>query len=55
MNNRRIDLGEYIIEINYNEKSGELDVIVLDELEEIVESINISNSEYNNDFNINLN
>jgi Holliday junction resolvase-like predicted endonuclease len=48
-------LGEYIIEINYNEKSGELDVIVLDELEEIVESINISNSEYNNDFNINLN
>jgi hypothetical protein len=55
MNSRRIDLGEYIIEINYNEANGELDVIVLDELEEIIESINISNSEHNNDFNINLN
>ncbi len=55
MNNRRIDLGEYIIEIKYDEENGELDVIVLDELEEIVESINITNSEHDNDFKINLN
>ena len=55
MNSRRIDLGEYIIEIQYNEQNGELDVTVFDELEEIIESINISNSENDNDFNINLN
>ena len=34
---------------------SKVDEEVLDELEEIVESINISNSEHNNDFNINLN
>jgi Holliday junction resolvase-like predicted endonuclease len=55
MNNRRIDLGEYIIEIKYDEENGELDVIVLDELEEVIESINITNSEHDNDFKINLN
>jgi hypothetical protein len=55
MNSRRIDLGEYIIEIKYDEENGELDVTVLDELEEIIESINITNSEHDNDFNINLN
>ena len=55
MNNRRIDLGEYIIEIKYDEENGELDVTVLDELEGIIESINITNSEHDNDFKINLN
>ena len=55
MNSRRIDLGEYIIEIKYDGENGELDVTVLDELEEIIESINITNSEHDNDFKINLN
>jgi len=55
MNNRRIDLGEYIIEIEYNESKSELDVTVLDELGGIIETINISNSENDNDFKINLN
>lgn len=55
MNSRRIDLGEYIIDIKYNEENGELEVNVLDELEDIIESINISNSEHDNDFKINLN
>jgi len=55
MNNRRIDLGEYIIEIKYDEENGELDVTVLDELEEVIENINITNSEHDNDFKINLN
>lgn len=40
---RRIDLGEYIIDIEYNEKTGLLDVTILDELENIIESVTITN------------
>lgn len=41
--NKRIDLGEYIIIINYVEMNGSLKVIVLDELEDIIDEINIIN------------
>lgn len=43
--NKRIDLGEYIILLNYNEETGSLEVQVLDELEDLIESINITNDE----------
>lgn len=42
--NKRIDLGEYIVVINYNDKTGAITVDVLDELEESIESITIKNS-----------
>lgn len=41
MTNKRIDLGEYIITISYDEKTGQLDVAVLDELGDMIEAINI--------------
>jgi hypothetical protein len=56
--NKIIDLGEYIIEIEYDDLTGELEVTVLDELGGVIESITITNSnedEENNDFDINLN
>ena len=49
-----IDLGEYIVEIIYNEKTGELEVSVLDELGDVIESINITNTD-DKDFNPRLN
>lgn len=53
-NIRIIDLGEYIVEIIYDEKTGELEVSVLDELGGVIESINITNTD-DKDFNPRLN
>ena len=46
---RRIDLGEYIVEIEYDDVTGAIEVSVLDELEGVIEYISITNSETNND------
>lgn len=40
---QKIDLGEYIILIEYDKTDGSLDVTVLDELEGIIESISVTN------------
>jgi len=58
--NKKIDLGEYVITIYHNETTGRLDVDVFDEAGEIIESINISNDEdedepTDNDIGFNLN
>ena len=55
--NKVIDLGEYIIEIEYDDLTGLLEVTVLDELGGVIESITITNSDEDNDndFDINLN
>jgi hypothetical protein len=42
---KKIDLGEYIIIIIYDDTNGSLDVTVLDELEDIIEELNIINDE----------
>ncbi len=42
---KRIDLGEYIVHIEYNDETGAIEVTVLDELEGVVESITITNAE----------
>ena len=44
---RRIDLGEYIVEIEYEDATGAIEVSVLDELEGIIEYISITNAEPN--------
>lgn len=47
---KQVDLGEYIINIEYDDNgSGYLKISVLDELEEEVESIEIMNDENEED------
>jgi hypothetical protein len=45
MRHKTIDLGEYIIEIDFDPKTNELDINVFDAAGEIIESMNISDSE----------
>jgi len=42
---KTIDLGEYIVNITYDNETGSISVDVLDELHEIIESMNIINAE----------
>lgn len=42
---KRIDLGEYIIIINYDDSDGSLDVTILDELEDIIDTMSITNDD----------
>lgn len=42
---KKVDLGEYVIIIVYDDMTGSLDVTVLDELEGVIEEINITNDE----------
>lgn len=42
---KRIDLGEYIVEIEYDDETGAIEVTVLDELEGVIESITITNAQ----------
>jgi hypothetical protein len=46
---RRIELGEYIVEIEYDDVTGAIEVSVLDELEGIIEYMSITNAEPNKD------
>ena len=67
---KRVELGEYIVDIEYEDTTGDIEVTVLDALEGVIESISISDiyeednddneddddDDYGfNDFNINLN
>jgi hypothetical protein len=66
---KRVELGEYIVEIEYEDTTGDIEVTVLDALEGVIESISISDSYDDdndnddddnddlgfNDFDINLN
>ena len=46
MKKQRVDLGEYKIDIEYNDDgSGHLIVTILDELEDPIEGIEITNKE----------
>jgi hypothetical protein len=42
---KTIDLGEYIVNITYDNETGAISVEVLDELHELIESMNITNIE----------
>ena len=56
MTNKTINLGEYMIIIVYNDINGDLDVKVLDEGGELIESINIKDDDEGDDtmdFNLN--
>jgi hypothetical protein len=53
--NKRIDLGEYIVLIKYDITDGSLNINVLDELEESIEELNITNDNGDEDIDISLN
>lgn len=58
MTRKKLDLGEYVITVEYDKKTGKLDVRVLDEAGEIIEGILITNDDGNDtitniDFNLN--
>ena len=42
---KKIDLGEYIIVVEYNDTDSSLNVTILDELEGVIEAIRITNDE----------
>jgi nitrate reductase NapAB chaperone NapD len=42
---KKIDLGEYIVVIEYNDTHSSLYVTVLDELEGVIEAIKVTNDE----------
>jgi nitrate reductase NapAB chaperone NapD len=44
---KKIDLGEYIVVIEYNDTDSSLYVTVLDELEGVIEAIKVTNDEDN--------
>jgi len=45
MTSKKIDLGEYVVTIYYNDKDGRLDVKVFDEGGEMIEAIYITDDE----------
>lgn len=46
---KTVDLGEYIVNITYNNETGSISVEVLDELHEVIESMDITNVEDSRD------
>jgi hypothetical protein len=42
---KTIDLGEYIVNITYDNQTGSISVDVLDELQELIETMTITNVE----------
>jgi hypothetical protein len=44
---KTVDLGEYIVNITYDNETGSISVEVLDELHEVIESMDITNIEDN--------
>ena len=42
---KKIDLGEYVVVIKYDEATGSLSISVLDELEDEIERIDIENDD----------
>ena len=45
---KKIDFGEYLIIAVYDNVSGLLEISVLDELEEVIESIQVTNDDEDN-------
>lgn len=42
---KRVDLGEYIIDIKYNSENGDLTVSILDELHDVIDMMHVTNDE----------
>jgi hypothetical protein len=46
---KRVDLGEYKVDIEYDDTTGAIEVSVLDELEGVIEAIYVTNSHEGDD------
>ena len=46
---KKVDLGEYVVKVVYNDMDGSLSVSVYDELDELIEQINITNDKDDNE------
>jgi hypothetical protein len=54
---KTVDLGEYIVKIEYDNETGAIEVSVLDELQDVIETIIITNvidDDKNNDDDIDI-
>jgi len=49
MTKKKLDLGEYVITVEYDKKTGKLDLRVLDEAGEIIEGILITEDNEDDD------
>jgi len=49
VNKKKVDFGEYLVVITYDDEKGSLSVDVLDETHELIESMNITNVDDNGD------
>ena len=47
---KKIDFGEYLIVANYDSVIGSLEVTILDELDEIIETINVMDDYEDDDY-----
>jgi|688.fasta_scaffold71287_2 hypothetical protein len=47
---KKIDFGEYLIVANYDSVRGSLEVTILDELDEIIETINVMDDSEDDDY-----
>jgi hypothetical protein len=47
---KKIDFGEYVLIANYDNENGLLEVTVLDELGDVIESIEITNDQDENEY-----
>jgi hypothetical protein len=48
--NKKVKMGEYVITLEYNDANGNLEINVLDELDEVIENIIISNEDDDDGF-----
>ena len=46
---KKIELGEYTIELEYEDTNGKLDIIVYDELDSVIDMISVTNDEDEDD------
>jgi hypothetical protein len=47
---KKVKMGEYVITLEYNDANGNLEINVLDELDEVIENIMISNQDDDDGF-----
>lgn len=47
---KKIDFGEYVLLANYDDETGFLEITIFDELGDIIESVEITNDQEENDY-----
>lgn len=55
MKTKKVDLGEYVIVINYEQEDGSLEVVILDEGGEMIDTVIVTNDEDDDDNKLDIN